>query len=228
MEAKEIKRIFYRDGYRLAHEHLEQGITSANLSKAIAELHQAVDDLLHSFIQRSEAEGVAPACRKGCSWCCHQEVFAVTHEFFYLQDYLKAELGEELRKQILERAREKVMLTLNLSLDEQLQVRSACPLLLDGSCLAYEARPMACRIYLSTSEASCKRDHDRPQNQKSIPELLEFPLLAGRMLNQGFVACLKQFGLGSSELSIEQGYSSMLTSGQCMEDWIKGAASSET
>ena len=228
MEAREIKRIFYRDGYRLAHQHLDQGITGVNLRKAIAGLYQAVDDLLHSFIQRSEAEGRAPACRKGCSWCCHQEVFAVTHEFFYLQDHLRSKLGEELRNQILKRAREKVMLTLNLAPDEKLKVRSACPLLRDGSCLAYEARPMACRIYLSTSEASCKRDHDRPHDQKSIPELLEFPLLAGRMLNQGFVACLKQFGLGSSELSIEQGYSSMLTTGQRMEDWIKGAASSET
>ena len=228
MESGEIKRIFYRDGYRLAHQHLDQGVTAARLRNAIAELYQAVDDLLQSFVQRSEAEGVAPECRKGCSWCCHQEVFAVTHEFFYLLDHLRSKLGEELRTQILERAREKVMLTLNLPLDEQLKVRSACPLLHDGSCLAYEARPMACRIYLSTSEASCKRDHDRPLNQKSIPELLEFPLLAGRMLNQGFVACLKQFGLGTSELSIEQGYSSMLTTGQTMEDWVKGAAGSET
>ena len=225
MDAKEIKRIFYRDGYRLAHQHLDQGITAANLSKAIAELYQAVDELLHSFIQRSETEGSSPECKKGCAWCCHQEVFAVTHEFLYLQDHLRQNLSDEVREQILERAREKVMLTLNLSLDEQLKVRSACPLLHAGSCLAYEARPMACRIYLSTSVASCKRDHDHPHNQKSIPELLEFPLLAGRMLNQGFVACLKQFGLGSSELSIEQGYSSMLTMGQTMEDWLEGSSS---
>ena len=228
MEAREIKRIFYRDGYRLAHQHLEQGVTATHVRTAIAELYLAVDELLHSFIQRSEAEGAAAECKKGCSWCCHQEVFAVTHEFFYLQDHLRSKLSEELREQILERARTKVKLTLNLSPDEQLKVRSACPLLHAGSCLAYEARPMACRIYLSTSEASCKRDHDRPGNQKIIPELLEFPLLAGRMLNQGFVACLKQYGLGSSELSIEQGYSSMLTMGQSMEDWINGAANSET
>lgn len=57
MESGEIKRIFYRDGYRLAHEHLDQGITAADLSKAIAEVYQAVDDLLESFIQRSNAEG---------------------------------------------------------------------------------------------------------------------------------------------------------------------------
>ncbi|MEA3460776.1 MAG: YkgJ family cysteine cluster protein [Bacteroidota bacterium] len=225
MDAKEIKRIFYRDGYRLALEHLDQGVHAVNLTKAIKQLYQAVDDLLESFIQRSRTEGVPPECKKGCSWCCHQEVFAVTHEFFYLQDHLRMNLSEEVRERILERAGEKVMLTKDLSLEEQLKVRSACPLLDAGSCLAYEARPMACRIYLSTSERSCKRDHDRPGNQKNIPELLEFPLIAGRMLNEGFVACLKQYELMSFELPIEQGYVSLATHGQTMEEWIKNKSS---
>jgi len=220
MEAREIKRIFYRDGYRLANEHLDQGINAANLKRAIGLLYQAVDDLLESFIRRSEAEGIPTACKEGCSWCCHKEVFAVTHEFFYIQDYLRHELSSERRERILQGAREKVMLTLDRSVEERQKVRSSCPFLDGRSCLVYEARPMACRIYLSTSEASCKRDHDRPGNHNIIPEILEFPLLAGRMLNEGFVACLKQLGLQSSELPVEQGYSSMETMGQTMEAWI--------
>jgi hypothetical protein len=79
---------------------------------------------------------------------------------------------------------------------------------------------MACRIYLSFSLSSCKRDHERPTGRKYIPELFEFPLLAGRMLNEGFVAYLKQSGIQSSELPLEQGYSSMVTMGQSMEDWL--------
>ena len=85
---------------------------------------------------------------------------------------------------------------------------------------------MACRIYLSSSLRSCKREHDQPGNQESISDLFEFPLLAGRMLNEGFVAYLKQSGLPSSELPIEQGYSSMLSMGQTMEDWIEGSSTS--
>lgn len=228
MEAREIKRIFYRDGYRLANDHLEQGINAANLKRAVSQLYQAVDELLESFIQRSELEGNPPACKKGCSWCCHQEVFAMTHEFLYLQDHLRKMLSTTQRERILERAREKVMLTLDRTVEERVKVRSACPLLDGGSCLAYEARPMACRIYLSTSEVSCKRDYDRPGSHKIIPELLEFPLLAGRMLNEGFVACLKQLGLQSSELPMEQGYSSMETMGQTMEDWIGNSQARST
>jgi len=79
---------------------------------------------------------------------------------------------------------------------------------------------MACRIYLSASARSCKIEHDEPDNQEHHPELYEFPLQAGRMLNEGFVACLKERGLQEAELPIEQGYASMLTLGQSMDDWI--------
>ena len=148
-------------------------------------------------------------------------MFAVSHEFLYLQEYVHRNLSQVVRDRILARAREKVMLTMNKSIEEQQKIRAACPFLEEGSCLVYEARPMTCRIYLSASELSCKREHDHPGNQKNIPDLYEFPLLAGRMLNEGFVAYLKQSGLPSSELPMEQGYSSMLTLGQTMKNWIE-------
>lgn len=226
MESKEIRRIFYRDGYRLAHSHLDQGLSTSNITRAITELYHQVDELLGSFLDRTTSDGTPADCKMGCAWCCYQEVFAVTHEFLYLQDYALMHLTEKQREGILERARKKVMLTLNLPVEEQLKVRAACPFLEEGSCMVYEARPMGCRIYLSSSEPSCKREHDRSGNGKKIPKLFEFPLLAGRMMNEGFVAYLKQVGIKSSELPLEQGYSSMVTMGQTMEDWfIEGISS---
>lgn len=223
MESKEIRRIFYRDGYRLVHSHLGEGLTAPRLRTAISQLYRSMDDLIDSFLGRTASEGKPAQCKKGCAWCCYQEVFAVTHEFLYLQDFIVQHFNMEQQEKILERAREKVLLTMNLPLEEQLMVRAACPFLENGSCMAYEARPMACRIYLSSSFASCKKDHDKPAGGKNIPEVFEFPLLAGRMLNEGFVAFLKQSGIRSSELSMEQGYASMITMGQRMEDWIGGS-----
>jgi Fe-S-cluster containining protein len=222
METKEIRRIFYRDGYRLAHEHLEQGLNALNLRSAIAQLYQAVDDLLASFLERSATDGEPSECKKGCAWCCYQEVFAVTHEFLYIHEYVQENFSQEVKDSILKRARDKGKLSLNKSLEEQMKLRFACPFLEGDSCLVYKARPMACRVYLSSSVRSCKREFDQPGNQKNIPELYEFPLLAGRMLNEGFVAYLKQSGLLSSELPIELGYSSLLTFGQTMEEWVEG------
>ena len=221
MDQKEIDRIFYRDGYRLAGTYLEQELSPVQMQEAIKALYASMDELLESFLQRASAEGQEVACKKGCSWCCHQEVFAVTHEFLYLNDYVQKHLSGEQAGEVLERAREKVKLTMNKSVEEQLKIRSACPFLEDGSCMVYEARPMACRIYLSGSESSCKKEHDLPSQNRNLPGLFDFPLRAGRMMNEGFVAYLKQAGLQVSELPIEQGYSSMLTLGQSMQDWIR-------
>jgi len=119
-----------------------------------------------------------------------------------------------------ERAREKVKISMNLSVEEQLKIRSACPFLESKSCMVYESRPMACRIYLSASVSSCKKEYDHPSDKRSFPGLFDFPLRAGRMMNEGFVAWLKKAGLQVAELPIEQGYSSMITLGQTMKDWV--------
>ena len=223
MESKEIRRIFYRDGYRLAHSHLDQELSAANIKRAITELYQAVDNLLGSFLERSAADGHAADCHKGCAWCCYQEVFAITHEFLFLNEYVNKSLSAADRFTVLERAREKVKISMNLTVEEQLKLRSACPFLDSGTCMVYEARPMACRIYLSASEPSCKKEHDHPSEKRSFPGLFDFPLRAGRMMNEGFVAWLKKAGLQVSELPIEQGYSSMVTLGQGMKEWLSSS-----
>ncbi len=127
---------------------------------------------------------------------------------------------------IAARAREKVKLTLPKSHQEQLRFRAPCPFLESDSCLVYEASPLACRIYLSSSVKACIKEHHEPDNETTIPDLFEFPLRSGRMLNEGFVAYLKQNGLQSAEWTLEQGYASLITHGQTMEAWIDGRSDS--
>jgi hypothetical protein len=90
----------------------------------------------------------------------------------------------------------------------------------------YRARPMACRIYLSSSVDACIGAHDHPEDSTRFPDLFEFPLRAGRMLNQGFVAYLKQSGLQTAELPLEQGYLHMEEHGQTLAGWIDQARGS--
>lgn len=220
MDQQEIDKLFYRDGYRMAQSYLGEEISPVQISEAIKALYAAIDELLEAFLQRAGEEGQPVSCKKGCAWCCYQEVFAITHEFLYLNDFAQKHLSQADQLGVLERAREKVSITMNKSVEEQLKIRSACPFLESGACMVYEARPMACRIYLSASEPSCRQEHDRPSETRSFPGLFDFPLRAGRMMNEGFVAWLKKAGLQVSELPIEQGYSSMLTLGQGMKEWI--------
>ena len=78
-------------------------------------------------------------------------------------------------------------------------------MLINGACSVYEARPMACRIYLSTSEASCKKFYDYPNHKSNFPALLEFPLRAGQMMNEGFSEGIKADNLHNTEYLLEEG-----------------------
>lgn len=64
------------------------------------------------------------------------------------------------------------------------------------------------------------RDGYRLADRHLGKEISTSNLKAGRMLNEGFVACLKQKALQVAELPIEQAYSSLVTLGQTMEDWV--------
>ena len=220
MDPKEIGKIFYRDGFRLAMQHLEGGLHPDSLREAVSALYESMDGLLEAFLGRAAADGKPSHCREGCDYCCYQGVFAVTHEVLYLQDFISKNRTAGQREGYLVKARQKSMVTLNRKTEEQLKIRHACPFLENGSCSIYEARPMACRIYLSSSVESCKREHLLKSKGNQKPELFEFPLQAGRMLNEGFVAYLKQRGLPSAELPLEQSYSSVLTLGQDFSSWI--------
>ena len=220
MDQKEIGKIFYRDGYRLAMQHLGDGVTVDKLRSAIKAMYEAVDGLLEAFLHRTGSDGKAAECKKGCAFCCHQPVLAVSHEMLLLKDYIEQEMPADKQTQFIDRSREKSLLTLNKTLEEQQRITHACPFLEHNSCMIYEARPMACRIYLSSSLSSCRKEYDEPGTGRHKPELYEFPLNAGRMLNEGFVSCLKQLGLESAELPLEQGYASLVTLKQDFKSWM--------
>lgn len=220
MDQKEIGKIFYRDGFRLAMQHLGEEVTVDRLKAAIKAKYEAIDGLLEAFLQRAAAEDSPSECKNGCAFCCFQPVFAVSHEMLYLKDYIDLKVSPDRQNQFIDRSREKSLLTLNKSLEEQQKISFACPFLDSNSCMVYQARPMACRIYLSSSVNSCRREYEAPGTGRHKPDLYEFPLNAGRMLNEGFVSCLKQFGLESIELPLEQGYASLVTLKQDFKVWI--------
>jgi Fe-S-cluster containining protein len=92
--------------------------------------------------------------------------------------------------------------------------KSPCALLENGACSVYDARPMACRIYLSTKLETCLEFYNHPDNEHNYPALIELPLRAGRMMNEGFMAALKEHGIETAEFRLEQGLSIVLKNDQ--------------
>jgi len=201
----ENDRIFYSDGYKLAQNAIDKGLTNKTLFEAIEQLYNSIDGLNDSILALAKRQNINVACFKGCHWCCHQAVFANSYELHYLSEKIKEKFKVQEVTGIIAKTTEKHNKTASLTEEEILRYKSPCPLLADGACSIYAARPMACRIYLSTKLESCLEFYHHPENEDNFPALIDFPLKAGRMLNEGFRAALKEHGIETAEFRLEEG-----------------------
>lgn len=201
----ENDRIFYSDGYKLAQNAIDKGLTNKTLFEAIEQLYNSIDGLNDSILALAKRQNINVACFRGCHWCCHQAVFANSYELHYLSEKIKEKFTVQEVTGIIAKTTEKHNKTSSLIEEEVLRYKSPCPLLADGACSIYAARPMACRIYLSTKLESCLEFYHHPENEDNFPALIDFPLKAGRMLNEGFRAALKEHGIETTEFRLEEG-----------------------
>ena len=201
----EKDRIFYSDGYRLAQSAIEEGLSNDTLFTAIESLYDAIDGLNDSIIALAERQNIKVACFKGCHWCCHQAVFANSYELHFLSEKIKKDFNPEDLTDVIAKTDAKYRITSNLSDDDILKYKAPCPLLQEGACSAYAARPMACRIYLSTKLQTCLEFYHHPENETNFPALIDLPLRAGQMMNEGFRAALKGSGIETAEFRLEEG-----------------------
>lgn len=210
----ENDRIFYSDGYRLAQSAIQQELSNGTLFSAIETLYAAIDGLNDSVISLAKRQNMDVACFKGCHWCCHQAVFANSYELHYLSEEIKKNFSSEELNGIIEKTEAKYAHTSKLNEDEILKYKAPCPLLIDGACSIYHVRPMACRIYLSTKLETCLEFYHHSDNETNYPALIYFPLRAGRMMNEGFSAALKEIGIETAEFKLEDGLRIVLKNDQ--------------
>ena len=199
---KSIERAFYSDGFRLGGTAAEKLKSGGHPLDEISEMYQLIDSMIDSFSSFATQQNQKINCKKGCSWCCHQPVFALDYELDFLKTFIHSNFTESKTTIIKERAKSKREKLYHLKGDFLLNSKFPCPLLEDGACIAYEARPVACRIYLSKNVKSCVHFYNKPEDEKSFPELLELPMRLGRMINEGFKAGLKSSNLESNFQSI--------------------------
>ena len=201
---KNIENAFYSDGYKLGMRVVLSGNNQSVLFDSVSEMYLMIDSLNGSISDFAMQQNKKIDCKKGCEWCCHQPVFALDFEMEYLIDYIKSNFSEDLQKDIKARAENKNNKLSMLDETSLLNSKFPCPLLQDGACIAYQVRPMACRIYLSQDVKSCLKFFKNPGNKSSIPALLNLPLRTGQMMNEGFKAALKTNGKSTHEFRIEE------------------------
>jgi len=186
------------------------------------ELYDSIDALMESFISRCRKEGKNVDCRKGCSICCCQAVLALPYEVLYVFNYLSKSLSDNDIKALSERAHHRDEVTKNMKVMEFLHYKSPCPLLVNDICIAYSARPMACRTYISSSREGCVKEYHNPSDHDIFPDLYEFTIRAGRMMNEGICAYLTEKRLLSTEWQIESMLITAFEKMDSFELWISG------
>jgi Fe-S-cluster containining protein len=211
----ETDKIFHSDGYRLGQTWAEKGTNPVSLVDGQRELYHSVDGLIDSLLRQAERFGKKAECARSCSWCCYQPVFANSLEINCLGEYIRSNFSTALMEETARKTSRKNSHVSVMKESEMLHHKSPCPLLNDGACMAYEVRPMACRIYLSTSLSSCLNFYIDPGHPESYPALLEFPLRAGRMLNEGFTAAFRQNGFKIKEYRLEEGLDRFFNNHPC-------------
>lgn len=200
-----LEKQFFLDGFRLGTEAVEKGVASENLITSVQKMYDSINEFLRSFLQFANENNQSVDCKRGCSWCCYQPVFALNYELLALNKFNQQNFDDQTQSEIKKRAAAKQKKLENLSGDKLLNSKFPCPLLKDGYCIAYKARPMACRIYLSTQLETCLKFYNTPDDKNNFPALLQLPMRVGRLMNEGFKAGLKSKNQVVKEFRIEEG-----------------------
>ncbi len=219
-----IATVFFQDGYNLARQKTARGTGRKAILQIMQVAYESIDGLLDSFRRRCDRENLKVDCRKGCSWCCHQAVLASPHEILCISDYLENNVEEPTRERIRERAAGKHSVTREMNAMEFLHYLHPCPFLEKGCCLIYPVRPVACRCYLSSSFNSCREQVDNPEDRTKIAALYDFPLKAGRGMNEGIRSALMERGLIPSEWLLESFIAAIFEHEKILDAWLGGEA----
>lgn len=201
----ENDKVFFNDGLNLVNGSLQNGIEKKSILQTTRQSQDAIDGLITALTNEAERQNIKVDCRKGCNWCCHQPIFATSHEILFVWEFIKLNFKEDEVNTIIQNAFNNYQKRGRMEEKQLLSSKMPCPLLKNGSCSIYPARPLICRIYLSMSEKSCKTFFDEPDHKSSFPELFEFPLQAGRMVNEGISKGLNDKGINNREMLLEEG-----------------------
>lgn len=113
-------------------------------------------------------------CMAGCAFCCCLRIDARAHEVLLLARWLRANRTPEELAALREKAAAAARDLTALNHADRGAVRRPCVLLAEnGACSAYEARPAACRRYLSGDVKACEALWRRAPGDHAI----EYPLI---------------------------------------------------
>lgn len=158
-----------------------------------------VMQFLHANMRAAErlAPGHLLACRRGCAHCCHTFVSARAPEVLFIKRTIPGRDREMVRAAV----EDAYAVTGTLVPGARGATAHPCPMLQDGACRVYAARPMTCRMAVSQSAEICARAFAPGAGPESIPLPEYYPMLrrgysvalGGALKRAGFPACSYEY-----------------------------------
>jgi len=155
--------------------------------RLVRDAYARIDEAAGCELERlRREEGTAPSCRRGCCSCCEQHIQTNPAEAHALGQYIRRTFSVVRLRELKRRT------DAWLAWDSRKRSGHApaepdgggeatcCPLLVDGACSAYPARPVICRTHFVSSDPSACRlcDDDRPL--EAVPAVLATVLRAAQ------------------------------------------------
>jgi Fe-S-cluster containining protein len=202
-----------------ARDSVTQTIASAGPDRARRQVYRALD--VH--LQAIPAVDRGPvACRAGCAMCCHLRVVVTPVEVFGLLDYLRDALGDAAFADFTGRVAATAATVRALPRQDLLAVNLPCPVLVDGRCSAYPARPLNCRAYHSLDRTACEASFADPANMQ-----LDHPQYAAvarvhEGIQGGFAAGMRECGLDAATRELVTALDEALSDGDARARFLRG------
>lgn len=200
--------VFRTSASAFRHAILDAAGVSSEISAVVGDAHQFTDHAVHT-VTESRPVGERPVCCLGCTACCHLHVVATPPEVIAIASYVNQHYSRENREQLLNRIETHVAVTDGLTATERQKIRPVCPLLVEGRCSVYPARPISCRGWNSLDRSVCDADLAAPSSGTTARLDLAQYVLAGRVA-EGIAAASDGMGLESRPLDLVRGLSMAL------------------
>ena len=191
----------------------------------VRDAYMAVDEAIACGLDRLRSEdGIIPTCKLGCCHCCRYYILTNIAEAHTLAQYIKRELSVEQINDLRMRthrwhewdnSRPGRYPSANIA--EQTDFSNydpCCPLLVNGACIAYPARPLVCRThFVCSNPLSCSAAND-PESKEDAPVVLTSIVTAASPFSTAIRDHIENAGLDFSRsimllphwLAIEMGW----------------------
>lgn len=174
-------------------------------------------------LERLPREDRSPvACEAGCDFCCHLRVMATPVEVFAVLDYAEQTLDAKAHEAFLARLGSAEDKLRALPEDSILLTNIACPLLVDGCCSIYPARPLNCRSYHSVSRQACEVSFNNPHDLSLGHPQYTAVAKVNEGLQSGFIRGFADQGLDKRQYELVTALAEAVADPQCRERYQRG------